>query len=69
MCYKNRALLNRIISSYCYAEKQGGGLYSDGILLGAQISISEAYGVDCPDYRFIEKLLMRHVKKALCPCS
>ena len=58
MCYKNRALLNRIISSYC----------SDGILLGAQISISEAYGVDCPDYRFIEKLLMRHVKKALCSC-
>lgn len=65
MAYKNRRLLNRIITNYCYARKQADGLYSSGILLGAQIAIAEAYGVGCPDYDFIERLLIRESKKTI----
>ena len=62
--YKNRRLLKRIVSNYCYAKKQADGLlYSDRILFGAQISISETYGVDCPDYKLIENLLMQGTRK------
>ena len=61
MKYNNRALIQCVLKSYCYAKKQDKtGLMASGILHGAYQAISEIYGMYSNDAIFLSDLTKRN---------
>ena len=61
MKYNNRALIQCVLKSYCYAKKQDKtGLMASGILHGAYQSVSGIYGIFSSDAVFLSELTKRN---------